>query len=160
MPHLLLLVLALAPAFACAAPQAGDPPPFDAAARMADWVGLWNTRDLDRVANLFLDDARLSYFSSEREGVIRGLAAVRAHHEGFGFPPGGAPADRQIWVGDVASDTFGSTAVVTALWYFGDPAVPDSAQRGPMTVVYARAGGDYRIAHMHFASYPAAGAAR
>ncbi len=50
-----------------------------------DWVEMWNTYDLDQVQRLFLDDQRLTYFSSEKEGIIRGMDAVLEHHRGFGF---------------------------------------------------------------------------
>ena len=49
---------------------------------------------------------------------------------------------------------FGSTSMVGAIWFFGDPAAPDGAQRGPMTLLAVRDGPDYRIGHMNFATYP------
>ena len=51
---------------------------------------------------------------------------------------------------------FGETAVVSAIWYFGDPADLESAQKGPMTMVVVDEGSGYRIAHMNFAEYVAA----
>lgn len=129
-------------------------PAFDAETHIAAWVRMWNTYDLDRVEDLFLNDERVTYLSSEREGVIAGPAAVLAHHEGFGFVAGGREPAQELWVEDARSDVFGSTAVVTAMWFFGDRAAPrDSVQRGPMTAVYTWAREDYRIAHMHFANY-------
>ena len=62
------------------------------------WVEMWNTYDLNQVDALFLDDARLSYFSSEREGLIRGMEAVREHHVGFGFAPGGIDQPNRLWL--------------------------------------------------------------
>jgi ketosteroid isomerase-like protein len=127
---------------------------FDAGAQVAEWVELWNTRDLARLDELFLADSRVTYFSSELEGLIQGPSAVRAHHEGFGFVDGGVEPEQELWVEDVRSSVFGSTAVVTAIWLFGDRAAPaDSISRGPMTAVYTWADDGYRIAHMHFAEY-------
>jgi hypothetical protein len=65
---------------------------------------------------------------------------------------------------DVHSDLFGTTAVVTAIWFFGDRGAADSGdpgagQRGPMTAVFVLDGDRYKIAHMHFAGYPPAGEA-
>jgi hypothetical protein len=127
---------------------------FDAHALVARWVHLWRTYDLDLVDELFLADDRLTYFSSEKEGLVRGIDAVREHHRGFGFVPGGKAPEQQLWVDDVQADRFGDTAVVTAIWYFGDPSRPASEnQRGPMTMVYVRDGETFRIAHLHFANY-------
>lgn len=121
---------------------------------VAGWVALWTSYDLDRVSELFLQDARVTYFSSEKEGLIRGIDAIREHHRGFGFVSGGKKAERELWVENAASDDFGDTLVVTAVWYFGDRKKPPAQnQRGPMTMVYVRAEGEYRIAHLHFGNY-------
>jgi len=135
--------------------QAGTSPDiFDAEAHVAAWVQLWDTYDLTRVDELFLADTSLTYFSSEREGLIQGLAAVRAHHEGFGFIEGGKEPEQELWVEDVHSSALGTAAVVKGIWFFGDRSAPrDSVSRGPMTVVYVWADDRYRIAHMHFADY-------
>ncbi|MGD2153287.1 MAG: hypothetical protein PVG79_08455 [Gemmatimonadales bacterium] len=148
---LLVLVASCGPADRSPAP----PETFDVDAQVAAWVELWNTRDLALVDELFLNDSSVTYFSSEREGLIQGFDAVRAHHEGFGFVEGGTEPDQELWVEDVWSAVFGDAAVVGAIWLFGDRAAPpESISRGPMTVVYVWAGDRYRIAHMHFAEYP------
>lgn len=139
------------PTSPAAAPSAS--PGFDSDAQLRAWVDLWRTYDLDRVRELFLPDARVTYLSSEREGLITGLEALIEHHEGFGFVAGGVVPELELWVEDTAGRSFGNTAVVTGVWYFGDRAQRDSAQRGPMTIVYTLHGGEYRIAHMHFANY-------
>jgi ketosteroid isomerase-like protein len=121
---------------------------------VASWVALWTSYDLDRVNDLFLQDARVTYFSSEKEGLIRGMDAIREHHRKFGFVPGGKRAERELWVEEVEADDYGDTLVVTAIWYFGDRRKPEAEnQRGPMTMVYVRAAGEYRIAHLHFGNY-------
>ena len=121
---------------------------------VARWVGLWNSYDLDVVDELFLQDSRVTYFSSEKEGLVRGIEAVREHHKGFGFVPGGKKAERELWVENVETDVFGETAVVTATWFFGSRSAPVAEnQRGPMTLVLVRVDGRYRLAHLHFASY-------
>ncbi|MCG8468790.1 MAG: peptidylprolyl isomerase [Gemmatimonadetes bacterium] len=134
------------------------PPPsasagFDAEAHAAAWVRLWRTYDLDLVRTLFLPDGRVTYLSSEREGLIEGFDALIPHHEGFGFVSGGLSPESELWVEDVAGVSYGNSAVVTGVWFFGDRAERDAAQRGPMTVVYTLYGDEYRIAHMHFANY-------
>jgi ketosteroid isomerase-like protein len=140
----------------CSAPDESRtvPEEFDAEAHLAAWVELWATRDLARVDELFLADSSLTYFSSEREGLIQGIAAVREHHAGFGFLDGGAEPDQELWVEELQSSVYGTVAVVTGIWLFGDRrAPPDSISRGPMTIVYTWTDDGYRIAHMHFAEY-------
>jgi hypothetical protein len=152
-PHLLLFAFAAS----CGTPDQPRAPAdaFDADAHVAAWVQFWNTRDLTQLDELFLSDSSLTYFSSEREGLIQGPAAVRAHHEGFGFVEGGMEPEQELWVEDVQSSVYGTVAVVTATWLFGDrSSPPDSISRGPMTVVYTWTEDRYRIAHMHFADHP------
>ncbi len=128
--------------------------PFDAQAHVDAWVGLWNSYDLSELEDVFLWDSTATYLSSEREGLIRGPVEIREHHRVMGFVDGGKPPEQELWVEDVKASVYGTTAVVTAVWFFGDRAAPaDSAQRGPMTIVYALADDQYRIAHMHFANY-------
>ena len=118
------------------------------------WVAMWNSYELDRVHTLFLDDARLSYFSSEREGVIRGMTALVEHHEGFGFAPGGAERASRLWLEELHIDQFGDAAVATAIWFFQSAAgAPGEPQRGPVTFVCVRESGEWRFAHMNFSEY-------
>jgi hypothetical protein len=152
-PRLLLLAFAAA----CGAPDQSRAPAdaFDADAHLAAWAEFWNTRDLTLLDELFLSDSNLTYFSSERVGLIQGPAAVREHHEGFGFVAGGMQPEQELWVEDVQSSVYGTAVVVTATWLFGDrSAPPDSISSGPMTVVYTRTNDRYQIAHMHFADHP------
>ncbi|KPJ93782.1 MAG: hypothetical protein AMS18_05060 [Gemmatimonas sp. SG8_17] len=131
-----------------------SPMPFDTQTHIAAWIDLWSTYDLSQVDQLFLTDSTVTYFSSEREGLISGFAAVREHHASFGFSEGGETPDQELWVENLHTSIYGPTAVVTGIWLFGNPqAAPDDIQRGPMTVVYVWDHDDYRIAHMHFASY-------
>ena len=44
---------------------------FQTDATVGRWVAMWNTYDLAQVDSLFLPDARLTCFSSEKEGLIR-----------------------------------------------------------------------------------------
>ncbi len=131
-----------------------SPMPFDTETHIAAWIDLWRTYDLNRVDQLFLEDSTVTYFSSEREGLIKGFAAVREHHAGFGFSEGGGIPEQELWVEDLHTSIYGPTALVTGIWLFGNrQAAPDGVQRGPMTVVYVWDHDGYRIAHMHFAGY-------
>ena len=123
-------------------------------AAIAEWVAMWNRYDLTAVDSLFLADDRVTYFSSEREGLISGIAAVRRHHESFGFVPGGKTIATRLWVDDVRIVPLGATIVVGGVWYFDRGEVGRPAQRGPVTIVYLREARRLRIAHMHFGNYP------
>jgi hypothetical protein len=155
-PRVLLLLL-LAAFVGCSSGsdeiQAAErsPDDYDAERWVNAWVKIWNTYDLDQVDELFLQDERVTYFSSEREGVIIGIEAIREHHRGFGFVAGGKQQPNKLWLEDIHTETFDNAAVVTAIWYFKRP--DGTVQRGPVTIVYVRQGEAYRIAHMNFSNY-------
>jgi len=126
---------------------------FDVKAYLDRWVAMWNAYDLSRVDELFLTDARLTYISSEKTGIITGIDAVRKHHEAFGFVAGGKEQPNRLWVDDIHAEPFGGAAVVAGVWYFqrgGD--TEGKVQQGPFTFVYVKQDGTYRIAHAHFAN--------
>ena len=41
------------------------------------WASVWNSNDLSLVERLFLTDSYVTYFSTEKEGLIRGINAIR-----------------------------------------------------------------------------------
>jgi hypothetical protein len=115
---------------------------------------MWNSYDLKNVDQLFLQDSRVSYFSSEKEGLIQGIEAVRDHHVGFGFVEGGKIQENRLWVEEVRINDFGEAAVVAGIWYF-QRATDDveSAQKGPFTFVCVKKGTEWRLAHLNFSEY-------
>lgn len=115
------------------------------------WVKFWNSYDLNQVDILFLQDDRLTYFSSEKQGALKGIEAVREHHKGFGFVEGGKDQPNRLWLEDIDTTVFESTVVVTAIWFF--QRADGTVQRGPVTMVYVQQGNEYRIAHMNFSNY-------
>ena len=118
------------------------------------WVAMWNSYDLSMVDKLFITDSTVTYFSSEKEGLIRGIDAVREHHAEFGFVEGGTVQENRLWLEDVQTDIFGKTAVVTGIWFFRrGPEASGEIQRGPVTFVYVQKGNEYRIAHVNFGKY-------
>ena len=119
---------------------------------VADWVGMWNSYDLDQVGGLFLNDHRLTYFSSEKEGLIRGMEAVLEHHRGFGFISGGSEQSSRLWMEDVGIDLMRDAATVTGIWYFQADSGSEP-QRGPVTIVCMRTAAGWRFAHMNFSEY-------
>lgn len=138
----------------CGGLEASTVGPFDAREHVDAWVELWNTYDLSLVDELFVTDSRVTYFSSEKEGLIQGFEAIREHHRGFGFVDGGKEPESELWVEEQVVKTFGTTAVVGGVWYFGDRRRPrETVQHGPVTFVYVLEEGDYRLAHLHFANY-------
>lgn len=118
------------------------------------WVAMWNSYDLAMVDQLFLQDSRVSYFSSEKEGLIQGIDAVREHHVGFGFVNGGKSQENKLWIEDIHIQNFGSAAVVAGIWYFQRASEdPENPQIGPFTFVCVRQGDEWRLAHLNFSEY-------
>lgn len=138
----------------CAPAEEGKHPGPGPEALVQAWVELWNSYDLNQVSALFLDDPGLTYFSSEVEGLIRGMEAVLEHHRGFGFVPGGADSGNRLWLEEIQVDEFRGAAVVTAIWYFSSAAEDAGpAQRGPVTFVCVPGEDGWRFVHMNFAEY-------
>lgn len=117
-----------------------------------EWVRFWNTYDLDQVGKLFLRDGRVTYFSSEKQGVIKGFDALVKHHEGFGFVRGGKKQPNKLWLEEMDVEDFGDSAIVCAIWYFQRPGA-DKPQKGPVTIGYVKTGDGWRIAHANFGNY-------
>jgi ketosteroid isomerase-like protein len=117
-----------------------------------DWVKFWNTYDLNQVERLFLKDARVTYFSSEKQGVIKGFEQLLKHHEDFGFVKGGKVQPNKLWLEGVDVEDFSDSAIVCGIWFF-KRSNTESPQKGPVTLVYVRKGDDWRIAHANFGNY-------
>ena len=118
---------------------------------VAEWVKIWNNYNLDMVPELFLDDERVTYFSSEKQGLIKGIDNLIKHHREFGFIEGGKDTGNRLWLEDVDIEEFGESVVVKADWIFQRKG-SDKQQRGPVTIVYMKTE-IYRIAHAHFSNY-------
>ena len=120
------------------------------------WLELWSSYDLDRLNDIFWDDPSMTYFSSEKRGLIKGYDQIKPHHESFGFVAGGKQPSKSLWLEDINMTLHDRTAVVEAIWYFGDKMLPkDSVQQGPVTFVMIKNKEDQvRIAHTHFGNYP------
>ena len=115
------------------------------------WVRMWNTFDASEVDRLFLQSEELTYFSSEKQGRIQGIEAVREHHRGFGFVAGGISPKTSLWLQDTLISMHNSTASVTALWVFQRS--DGSLQKGPVSIVLVSEKGEFKIAHMNFSTY-------
>ncbi len=116
------------------------------------WEKSWNSYDLREVDSLFFRDESVTYFSSERAGLIAGIDRLREHHKGFGFRDGGMSSPNRLWLADTVTHWNGRVATVLATWHFrrGD----GTQQSGPVTLVVAPRGRGYRIAHAHFSNAP------
>ena len=117
-----------------------------------DWVAIWNSYDLSKVPALFLNDASVSYFSSEKEGAVVGFDALMEHHREFGFVESGKESPNRLWLEDVKIAVYPGSAVVTAIWYFSRGGSSET-QKGPVTLVYVESGDGYKIAHANFSNY-------
>jgi hypothetical protein len=119
------------------------------------WLQLWASYDLNLVPEIFWQDERTSYFSSEKEGLIKGYKALIPHHEGFGFVKGGKKPAKSLWLEEGNIMVYQNSIVYSGIWYFGDKNMPkDKVQKGPVTFVIVRDKNDkLKIAHTHFANY-------
>lgn len=150
-----LLLAGLSPQPICCGIAAFAPgQEFDGEQAIAPWVAMWNSYDLSQVGKLFLASERVTYISSEKEGLIRGIDALREHHAGFGFVPGGKKQENKLWVDNLHAEDFGETAVVAGTWYFQRAKTPELIQRGPFSFVYVKTASGFRIAHGHFSNAP------
>ena len=116
------------------------------------WVAIWNSYDLSMVEKLFVNDERVTYFSSEKQGAVKGVKELIKHHEGFGFVRGGKAQPNKLWLKDVDIEAFPGVAVVTAIWFFKRGG-SEKVQKGSVTLVYVPADGEWRIAHANFGNY-------
>jgi ketosteroid isomerase-like protein len=128
--------------------------PAETSAVIDKWVNLWATYDLDLLGEIFYQSESLTYFSSEKEGLIKGYSQMLPHHQGFSFVKGGKEPPVELWLEDIETRINGETAMVAATWYNGDKtAARDSVQHGPVTFVLLRnEEGEVRISHAHFAN--------
>lgn len=117
-----------------------------------DWVSFWNTFDLNQVENLFLEDDRVTYFSSETQGLIKGYKDLIRHHGGFGFVKGGKVQLNELWLEEIDIEDFGDSSIVSAIWFFKRPD-SENPQKGPVTLVYVRTADGWKIAHANFSNY-------
>ncbi len=122
---------------------------------MQQWLKLWNSYDTNQLDDIFWNSPDLTYFSSEKKGLIKGFDQLKPHHEGFGFVAGGKTPANALWLEDVSITLHQNTAVVDAIWFFGDEQMPrDSVQQGPCTFVIVRdEEEEVKIAHVHFGNY-------
>ncbi len=117
-----------------------------------EWVAIWKSYDLSEVPDLFLEDDRVTYISSEKEGAVVGFDALMEHHREFGFGEGGKESPNRLWLDDINIAVYAGSAVVTAIWSFSRGGSPE-AQKGPVTLVYVESGDGFRIAHANFSNY-------
>jgi len=117
------------------------------------WTACWNSYDLDVVDELFLDGDGLTYFSSEKEGIIRGKETVLDHHVGFGFVPGGKDQENRLWLEEVGYDVFDTSVVVTGIWFFARPEETTPPQKGPVTFTLILRDDRLQITHCNFSEY-------
>jgi ketosteroid isomerase-like protein len=116
-----------------------------------EWIKFWNNYDLHQVNKLFLDDNRVSYFSSEKQGIIKGIDNLIQHHKEFGFKPGGGVTGNKLWLEKIMIEEYGDSAIVTAEWRF-QRYQSEIIQRGPVTMHYHKKN-TWKITHAHFSNY-------
>lgn len=156
MKYTLLIVFCALFFFGCSKQKTDNPITENEVNEMVDrWLTLWSSYDLNLLDSIFWKDADMTYFSSEKRGLIKGFNEMRPHHEGFGFVSGGMKPSKELCLEDIDVTLQPDFAVVGAIWYFGDRTLPkDSVQNGPVSFVLLRNNeGVVKIAHTHFANY-------
>jgi ketosteroid isomerase-like protein len=119
-----------------------------------NWVGMWNSYDMSMVDKLFLQDSDVSYFSSEKQGLIKGIEAIRDHHVEFGFVEGGKSQEKKLWIGEVHIQNYGDAAIIAGIWYFQRASEDaEAVQKGPFTFVCVRQKKEWLFAHLNFSEY-------
>lgn len=116
------------------------------------WVDMWNNYDINQVTELFFNDERVTYFSSERTELIKGIKSLLDHHRALGFVPGGKESSNRLWLQEIEIGEYGSTDVVKGMWLFTREG-SESTQKGPVTFVYLDEGDGSKIIHAHFSKY-------
>lgn len=116
------------------------------------WERSWNSYDLREVDSLFFRDGSVTYFSSEKDGLIVGIEPLRQHHVGFGFVDGGKTSPNRLWLDGTVTQWRGRVATVLATWHFAR--ADGTQQAGPVTLVVAPRGRGFRISHAHFSNAP------
>lgn len=117
------------------------------------WVAVWNSFDRDALEPLFVTDSTVTYFSSEREGLIVGWPELMAHHEGFGFVPGGDVRESRLWLEELQLHSAGTAVSAAAIWYFRRTPDADTVMRGPVSFVLTPDSAGYKIQHATFGNY-------
>jgi imidazolonepropionase-like amidohydrolase len=137
-----------------AAPMDG---PASAQAAIDGWLAAWRSYDLDELTQVLLNDPSLTYFANDAEGTIEGITDVLTYHEGLGFVRGGFQPENELWLEDVLVANFDESAVVSAVWHFGNRVLRSDAARGPFTMVVVRTRAGYRITHVNMGNYAVGG---
>ena len=120
-------------------------------------MGLWRRYDIDALEDVFIVDPALTYFPSDSVGLVEGFEAVVEYHRTQGFVPGGFRPDQELWLEQTVIADFGDSAVVSAVWHFGNRVSRQDVARGPLTLVVVRTNRGYRISHVNMGNYPGAG---
>ena len=116
------------------------------------WVDMWNNYDINQVPELFSNDERVTYFSSERTELIKGIKNLLEHHKAMGFVSGGRESGNKLWLEGIEIERYESTDVVKGVWLFTREG-SESTQKGPVTFVYVDEGAGSKIIHAHFSNY-------
>lgn len=156
MKYIALIAVCFVLCFGCGVKKQNNPVTQAEVDELVDrWLTLWSTYDLNLLDSIFWNDPQMTYFSSEKRGLVKGFDQMKPHHEGFGFVAGGKKPTKTLWLEDINTSLQPDFAVVDAIWYFGDKSMPkDSVQNGPVTFMMQRNGkGMLRISHTHFANY-------
>ncbi len=121
------------------------------------WVEFWNTRDLNRLSDIFVPDgdgplAGVAYISSEEPGVITGMQALIDHHKGFDFIAGGNQGKGSLCLTDqeIFWNRNSNCPNVTAAWHYQVSQSSEEPSQGRVRFILVPFDEQYRISQANF----------
>jgi ketosteroid isomerase-like protein len=131
----------------------GTPPlrRFDNQADLADWVYMWNRREIAAVESMFSSKPSPTYYAPSSSDLQVGLDAIADLHRDQGFRHGAKGSGAVMRLENLHTHYLGDVTVVTGTWIL-EAASEESpgANQGPLTLVYRRdEDHTWRIVHAH-----------
>lgn len=124
---------------------------FDTREDLADWVYMWNRREMASLDSMFSSRPTPTYYAPGASELHVGLEAIADLHQDQGFHYGARGSGATMRLKDLNTHYLGDTTVVTGTWIleFTSEDSPGLHQ-GPLTLVYHRDEDHvWRIVHAH-----------
>jgi len=116
---------------------------------ITNWVRMWNTYDLNQIKKMFHQD--ITYFSSEKGHLLKGISELNNLHMKFGFKPGGKDSENKLWLEDICTQTYNNTGIVSAIWFF--QTASGVIQKGPISFISVNNDKNYKFIHVNVGKY-------
>jgi ketosteroid isomerase-like protein len=108
-------------------------------------------KDFDRLDSYHLYGPKFTKFSPESTGRLDAAASRKGEHDGLG-----AISDLAMHADDLKIDLFGNVGIATFIFRYSFKAGGNSFEKKAQgTMVFAKEGGAWKIAHEHFSTIKA-----